>query len=175
MVVVIASALGISPGAVKRYLSDGLAKMAISLADDGTAATPVYPDFDPDAVATARALSATLGDGFLAETGCPLFPLAGLPKMLLPTPRPVRWWLGAQDYVTFRLTGRLAVSAGSACAADSPEASHVLLAMGVAPALARGAVRVSLGRDSDAQELRGFLAALRETAQDLIQLTALSH
>lgn len=34
----VAEALGISAGAVKRYLSDGLAKMAISLADDGTAA-----------------------------------------------------------------------------------------------------------------------------------------
>jgi RNA polymerase sigma factor (sigma-70 family) len=34
----IAATLGISPGTVKRYLSDGLAKMAISLADDGTAA-----------------------------------------------------------------------------------------------------------------------------------------
>lgn len=33
----IAAALGISSGAVKRYLSDGLARMAIALADDGTA------------------------------------------------------------------------------------------------------------------------------------------
>jgi RNA polymerase sigma factor (sigma-70 family) len=33
----VAEALGISSGAVKRYLSDGLAKMAIALADDGTA------------------------------------------------------------------------------------------------------------------------------------------
>ena len=32
----IAELLGISAGAVKRYLSDGLAKMAIALADDGT-------------------------------------------------------------------------------------------------------------------------------------------
>ena len=39
----IASALGISPGAVKRYLSDGLAKMAISLADDGTAEDRLIP------------------------------------------------------------------------------------------------------------------------------------
>jgi len=34
----IADTLGISAGTVKRYLSDGLAKMAIALADDGTAA-----------------------------------------------------------------------------------------------------------------------------------------
>ncbi len=39
----IAETLGISSGAVKRYLSDGLAKMAISLADDGTAADRLGP------------------------------------------------------------------------------------------------------------------------------------
>ncbi|PZQ91855.1 MAG: RNA polymerase subunit sigma [Leifsonia xyli] len=39
----IAEALGISSGAVKRYLSDGLAKMAIALADDGTAADRLGP------------------------------------------------------------------------------------------------------------------------------------
>jgi len=39
----IAEALGISSGAVKRYLSDGLAKMAISLADDGTAEDRLTP------------------------------------------------------------------------------------------------------------------------------------
>lgn len=37
-VAAIADTLGISQGTVKRYLSDGLAKMAIALADDGTAA-----------------------------------------------------------------------------------------------------------------------------------------
>src|SRR5690606_37041547 len=39
----IADVLGISSGAVKRYLSDGLAKMAISLADDGTAEDRLTP------------------------------------------------------------------------------------------------------------------------------------
>ena len=39
----IAETLGISSGAVKRYLSDGLAKMAISLADDGTARDRLGP------------------------------------------------------------------------------------------------------------------------------------
>lgn len=39
----IASTLGISSGSVKRYLSDGLAKMAIALADDGTAADRLGP------------------------------------------------------------------------------------------------------------------------------------
>ena len=42
-VAAIAETLGISPGTVKRYLSDGLAKMAIALADDGTAADRLGP------------------------------------------------------------------------------------------------------------------------------------
>ena len=38
-----------------------------------------------------------------------------------------------------------AIASGSACSSNSSEASHVLLAMGIEPELAQGALRVSLG------------------------------
>lgn len=53
-----------------------------------------------------------------------------------------------------------AVSSGSACASGSGEPSHVLLAMGVDPQAAKGAVRVSLGKDSRESDVDGLLGAL---------------
>lgn len=54
----------------------------------------------------------------------------------------------------------IAVSSGSACASGKP--SHVLLAMGVAGDLARGAIRISLGKDNTRQDVENFVAVLRE-------------
>jgi cysteine desulfurase len=54
-------------------------------------------------------------------------------------------------------------SSGSACTTGSLEPSHVLLAMGVSPARARGSVRFSLGRensDSDVDTLLERLPAM---------------
>ena len=53
-----------------------------------------------------------------------------------------------------------AVSTGSACQAGVPEASHVLLAMGLSEADARGALRVTLGPASTVDEIDALLAAL---------------
>ena len=57
----------------------------------------------------------------------------------------------------------LAVSAGSACAADSPEASHVLTAMGLSDALAGSSLRFSVGRFTTDDEVTR--AAERVTAE----------
>ncbi|HEX8962062.1 MAG TPA: cysteine desulfurase family protein [Rhodocyclaceae bacterium] len=67
-----------------------------------------------------------------------------------------------------------AVASGAACSSANPEPSHVLLAMGVAPELARGAVRVSLGPDSTAATVDGFLLVLNEKLRHLRGLTALA-
>ena len=67
-----------------------------------------------------------------------------------------------------------AVASGSACSSANPEPSHVLQAMGVAPELARGAVRVSLGLGNTVQQVNDFLAVLGETLCKLRRLTALA-
>jgi cysteine desulfurase len=67
-----------------------------------------------------------------------------------------------------------AVASGAACSSANPEPSYVLVAMGVGPELARGAVRVSLGADSRAADIAGFLEALAATAAQLNQLSALA-
>jgi cysteine desulfurase len=59
----------------------------------------------------------------------------------------------------------VAVSTGSACQAGVPEASHVLLAMGLSEDDARGALRITLGHTSTEADVDAFLAALPTAAQ----------
>ena len=51
-------------------------------------------------------------------------------------------------------------STGSACQAGVPQPSHVLLAMGLSEAQARGALRLTLGHTSTQADVDTFLAAL---------------
>jgi cysteine desulfurase len=67
-----------------------------------------------------------------------------------------------------------AVAAGAACSSTSSEPSATLLAMGVAPAVARGAVRFSLGAGNDAEQVDGFLTTLAAVVQRLRRLTAVA-
>jgi cysteine desulfurase len=53
-----------------------------------------------------------------------------------------------------------AVSTGSACQAGVPEASHVLLAMGLSEPDARGALRFTLGPDTTSGQIDALLTAL---------------
>jgi cysteine desulfurase len=58
--------------------------------------------------------------------------------------------------MSFDLAG-IAISAGSACSSGKIGASHVLAAMGVAPDLARQAIRVSLGASTDDAAIDRFV------------------
>lgn len=67
-----------------------------------------------------------------------------------------------------------AVASGAACSSANPEPSATLLAMGVEPELARGAVRVSVGEPNTAADVEGFLAALASVVARLRGLAALT-
>lgn len=89
------------------------------------------------------------------------------------------------SYFAFRgidgetLVGKLdragfAAASGAACSSANPEPSHVLQAMGVAPEVGRGAVRVSLGAANTEKEIDEFIYALRMTLEHLQGLTAVA-
>jgi cysteine desulfurase len=68
--------------------------------------------------------------------------------------------------IAFDLEG-VAVSSGAACSSGKVQPSHVLAAMGVSPALLRGAVRVSLGWTTTESDVEMFLSAWRKLATAL--------
>ncbi|HNT63039.1 MAG TPA: cysteine desulfurase family protein [Candidatus Desulfobacillus denitrificans] len=67
-----------------------------------------------------------------------------------------------------------AVASGSACSSVSPEPSRTLLAMGVEAGMAKGALRVSLGRANTEEDVARFLQALGETTRKLKGLAAVA-
>jgi cysteine desulfurase len=70
--------------------------------------------------------------------------------------------------ISFDLNG-IAVSSGSACSSGKVTTSHVLAAMGVEPARARGAVRVSLGWGSTMSDVERFLGTWIMLAGPLVK------
>jgi cysteine desulfurase len=70
--------------------------------------------------------------------------------------------------IAFDLNG-IAVSSGSACSSGKVQASQVLAAMGVEPALAQGAVRVSLGWTTTGRDIENLLNALTKVVSSLLK------
>jgi cysteine desulfurase len=54
----------------------------------------------------------------------------------------------------------IAASSGAACSSGTLRMSHVLAAMGVEPALAKGSIRFSLGRENSVADVESLLAVL---------------
>jgi len=61
----------------------------------------------------------------------------------------------------------VAVSSGAACSSGKVAPSHVLAAMGVAPDLARSAIRISMGWDSSESDLDVFSIAWRDAVKHI--------
>lgn len=64
----------------------------------------------------------------------------------------------------------IAASMGSACTSGSLEPSHVLLAMGIPPELARGALRLTLGKWTEAQHIDYLLERLPQIVSSVRSL-----
>jgi len=60
-----------------------------------------------------------------------------------------------------------AVASGSACSSSNHAPSHVLMAMGVDPGLARCAIRVSLGRENNVETVDRFVDSLKQQVRSL--------
>jgi cysteine desulfurase len=108
----------------------------------------------------------------LAEQGATIF--AGAAERLPNTSYFAFAGIDGETLVSKLDRAGFAVAAGAACSSANPEPSNVLLAMGIESRLARGAVRVSLGPDNTASQIRDFLAALQTTISQLKGLTALT-
>ena len=68
--------------------------------------------------------------------------------------------------IGFDLDG-VAVSSGAACSSGKVAPSHVLAAMGIAPELARGAIRISLGAATTETDIDRLLQVWQKLAQSL--------
>ena len=70
--------------------------------------------------------------------------------------------------IGFDLEG-IALSSGPACSSGKVQPSHVLEAMGVSAAAARGGLRLSLGFSTTAGDVDRFLRAWRKLADTLLK------
>jgi cysteine desulfurase len=71
---------------------------------------------------------------------------------------------GEQVLLALDLNG-VGASTGSACTSASSEPSHVLTAMGVPPAVAHGAIRMTLGRNSTEDDIDTVLRLLPDIVE----------
>jgi cysteine desulfurase len=66
----------------------------------------------------------------------------------------------------------ICASTGSACSTGDPEPSHVLCAMGLSPREAQGSIRLSLGRETTAEDVDTTVRVLRDTVARLRRISS---
>jgi len=79
--------------------------------------------------------------------------------------------LEAEAILLALATKDIYVSTGSACSSESEEASHVLLAIGLRPEIARSSIRMSLGRFNTEEDIDIVLRALPEIIEKLRKIS----
>jgi len=86
----------------------------------------------------------------------------GHPQNRLPTVSNLRVRFVDSQAVMSRFRAQLAISSGSACSSANPEPSHVLIAMGLTAAEAKGSFRISLGVPTTLEEIERAAILLKE-------------
>lgn len=155
-------------GGQERGLRSGTENLA-GIVGFGRAAELALAELDPRAAA-ARALVARLDLGLRAIPGLTCF-ASGAERL----PNTRLFAIDGIDGEALLLAldrDGVAVSSGSACHSGTGAPSHVLAAMGVPDAVARGAIRVSVGQGSAAADIDALLAALGRQVSALRRLVA---
>ena len=102
--------------------------------------------------------------------------LNGHPTRRLPNTLNVAFDLVEGESLVINLDLRgIAVSTGSACTSGSLEPSHVLLAMGLSPTIARGSVRFSLGMENIQEEIEYTANTLEKVVRRLRSTSPLNE
>lgn len=116
-------------------------------------------------IARVKALRDRLEDGVLSTTSDAKI-ISGKAERLANTSC-IAWPGKLAETLVIKLDlAGIAVSAGSACSSGKVGQSHVLAAMGVAPDVAKSAIRISIGTATTEQDIDAFLAAWRSMRGD---------
>ena len=121
----------------------------------------------PDSAARMASLRDLLESGLVKVAEATIFSadVCRLPNTTLFTAPGLR---AETAVIGFDLEG-IAVSSGSACSSGKVQPSHVLMAMGVGPEAAQGAVRLSLGWSTTEADINRCLEAWRKLSVTLLK------
>jgi cysteine desulfurase len=135
------------------------------LAGFGAAARAAADNLDSEAARVADLRDGLEASIFAAAPDAIVFS-AGAPRLPNTVAFAVPGIAAATLLMRLDLEG-VAASSGSACSSGKVTPSHVLAAMRVPPELARGAIRLSLGWASTADDVERFAAALSRVVSAL--------
>lgn len=112
-----------------------------------------------DELGRVRALRDRLEQGIIAQAGGCVVNGSGASR--LPNTSNIAFeYLDAEAILLNMDRAGIAAASGAACSSGSMEPSHVLRAMGVAPSVLHGAIRLSLSRETTAAQIDAVLAAM---------------
>ena len=153
-------------GGQERGLRAGTENVA-AIAGFGAAAEAALAGLDAEAGRMA-ALRERLEGGLRAATPDAIIFAHGVGRLPNTTLVAVPGVKAETALIAFDLNG-FALSSGAACSSGKVAASHVLAAMGVEPALARGAIRILLGPTTTETEVESLLIAWKRLVPSLLK------